>query len=86
VSNVWAMNEGLRTQLERHPFFKRIGGPDAGTFANHCAHCGAVQEEYRLHSEPGDVFFSVMEAEPGSVTFTRLVGLEQLSGNFAFGV
>jgi hypothetical protein len=60
--------------------------PDAATFANHCAHCGAVQEEYRLHSEPGDVFFSVMEAEPGSVTFTRLVGLEQLSGNFAFGV
>ena len=44
------------------------------TLANHCVHCGAVQEDYRLHSEPG------------SVAFTPLVGLVRMSGDFGFGV
>jgi hypothetical protein len=88
VSNVWAMDEGLRAQVGNWSFYREIGGAegDARTFANHCVHCGAVQEDYRLHSEPGDVFFSVTKAEPGSVVFTPLVGLVRMSGDFGFGV
>ena len=88
VFNVWDMEEGLRAQLGHWDFFRRSGGveADAGTFANHCVHCGAVQDEQRLHSEPGDVFFSVTEAEPGSLTFTPLVGRVRMSGDFGFGV
>lgn len=88
VSNVWAMDEGLRAQVGNWSSYREIGGAeaDARTFANHCVHCGAVQEDYRLHSEPGDVFFSVTEAEPGSLTFTPLMGVVRMSGDFAFGV
>ncbi|MGO8855485.1 MAG: hypothetical protein ACLQO1_07215 [Steroidobacteraceae bacterium] len=51
-----------------------------GYFANQ------VQEDYLLHAEPGDVFFCIPQAEPGSVELTPLVGPIRLSGDTSFGV
>jgi hypothetical protein len=61
-------------------------GSADGCFANHCPHCGATQEDTLLHAEPGDVFFCIPLAEPGSVEFTRLSGRVQVSGDCGFGV
>jgi Domain of unknown function (DUF5710) len=88
LSNIWAMDSALATQLARWRYFrKEIGaGPEEGYFANHCPHCGAMQEDYLLHAEPGDVFFGISRAEPGSIEFTPLVGRIQLSGDCSFEV
>jgi Domain of unknown function (DUF5710) len=86
VSGIWAMDDALAAQLERWPLFKReVGaGSEEECFANHCSHCGAVQEDYRLHSEPEDVFFCASDAEPGTIKFIPLVGRVHLSGNYGF--
>jgi hypothetical protein len=34
-------------------------GAESGCFANHCPHCGSVQDDLYLHSEPGDAFFHI---------------------------
>jgi hypothetical protein len=60
-----------------------IGG---GNFANHCPHCGAVQEDYLLHSEPGDVFFGLEMGARGAVEFTAVEGRVGLSGDYGFRV
>jgi hypothetical protein len=88
LSNVWALDSALAAQLERWRQFKPVAGSegDDGYFANHCPHCGAVQEDYLLHAEPGDVFFCIPEAEPGTVELTALVGRIRLSGDTSFGV
>ena len=88
LSNIWAIDSALAAQLERWRFFRKdIGaGSEEGYFANHCPHCGAIQEDYLLHAEPGDVFFGISRAEPGSIEFTPLVGRIQLSGDYSFGV
>jgi Domain of unknown function (DUF5710) len=88
VSNIWAMDDALAAQLERwRSFRKETGvGSEDGCFANHCPHCGAMQEDFLLHAEPGDVFFCIPLAEPGSIEFTPLSGRIQLSGDCGFGV
>jgi len=88
VSNVWMMNEALRRQLTAWPHFRLTSGagPGAELYNNHCPHCGAVQQDYMLHSEPGDVFFGFSLSAPGSVEFTPLLGRIQLSGDFGFEV
>lgn len=88
VSSIWAMDSALATQLESWRFFRKsIGvGSEEGYFANHCPHCGALQEDYLLHAEPGDVFFGVSRTEPGSIEFRPLVGRIQVSGDCSFGV
>jgi hypothetical protein len=88
LSNIWAMDEALADQLERWPMFKNTADPDAdgGYFANHCPQCGAVQEDYLLHSEPGEVFFCIPRAEPGSIELTPLTGMIRVSGDISFGV
>jgi hypothetical protein len=88
LANVWAMDSAVTTQLARWRYFRKgIGaGPEEGYFANHCPHCGALQEDYLLHDEPGDVFFGLSRAEPGSIEFTALVGRIQLSGDYSFAV
>ena len=45
-----------------------------------------MQEDYLLHSEPGDVFFSLAIDTPGAVEFTPLEGRLQLSGDYGFEV
>ena len=88
VSNVWAMDETLTRQLLPWHHYREVvdKGLKAGYFANHCAHCDAVQEDFWLHSEPGDVFFLVTRAEAGAVCFTRLSGPVKVSGDVGFGV
>jgi hypothetical protein len=61
-------------------------GSEEDCFANHCPRCGAMQEDYLLHAEPGDVFFGISHAEPGSIEFTPLAGRIQLSGDCSFEV
>ena len=53
--------------MRRWPSFHRAAGADAGDgyFANHCPHCGAMQDDDLLHAEPGDVFFCIPEADQG---------------------
>jgi len=88
LSNLWALDEGLAAQLAGwtnfHPTVRE--DQEAGHYANHCPHCGAVQEDYLLHSEPGEVFFCIPRAEPGTVTLTRLNGSVKASGDIGFGV
>ncbi len=88
VSNIWAMDGALAKQLARWSCFGR--GVDEESeeeyFTNHCPHCGAVQEDYLLHAEPGDVFFNIRRGVPGEVEFTPLRGRIQLSGDYGFGI
>jgi len=87
LSNISSMDGALAAMLNRRGFFCAAGGSEAaGYFANHCAHCGAVQEDYLLHSEPGDVFFSIPEAEPGAIELTAVEGRIRVSGDCGFGV
>jgi hypothetical protein len=88
LSNIWAMDGALSRQLERWRSFKKgVGaGPGEDYFANHCPHCDAMQEDYLLHAEPGDVFFGIAHTELRTVEFTPLVGRIQLSGDYSFEV
>ena len=83
LSHIWGMDGGLERQLaDRWPGFKKV----EGTFANHCEHCGAVQEDYRLHAEPGDVFFGVARGETEGVRFTALVGEVRVGADYSFKI
>lgn len=88
VSDVWAIDDALARQLEPWPTFKKVDGPDVqeGYFANHCRCCGALQEDLYLHSEPGEPFFNIPRAVPGSVKLTPLSGRIQLSGDEHFEI
>lgn len=88
VSNLWAVDEALAQQLTHWPNFRQGVGEESGEgcLANHCPHCGAMQEDYRLHAEPGDVFFGLTREDPGAVQFIPLTGRIQLSGDYGFEV
>ena len=88
VSNVWAMDSALAAQIARWRFYARGLGSSAeeDCFTNHCPHCGAAQEDYLLHAEPGDVFFGLSRADPGPVEFTQLEGRVEVSGDYSFEV
>jgi hypothetical protein len=88
MSNIWAMDAALAKLIARWPCYRQEVGEDAQAllFANHCPHCGAIQEDYRLHSEPGDVFFGLAIGTPGAVQFTALDGRVCMSGDYGFGV
>jgi hypothetical protein len=86
VSNIWAMDDALARQLERWPFFKKgfSSTVEGGYFANHCPHCGTLQDDMYLHDEPGDPFHGIPYAAPGLLKFTPLVGRIQLNGDYSF--
>lgn len=88
VFNIWTMDGVLAKLIERWPHYRQGVGEDAeeGVFANHCPHCGAMQGDYLLHSEPGDVFFALAMDTPGAVEFTALEGRVCLSGDYGFGM
>jgi uncharacterized protein DUF5710 len=88
VSDLREMDEALARQLQPWPNFRKVGGPDDGMsyFANHCPRCGSLQEDMYLHSEPGEPFFNIPRAPPGSITLTPLAGTIQLSGDEHFEV
>jgi hypothetical protein len=84
VSGIWAIDSALARQLEPWPFFRPVD--QASNFANHCSHCGAQQDDLHLHSDPGQPFFSIPRAPPGSIKLTPLIGRVQLSGDESFEV
>ena len=88
VFDIWAMDGVLAKLIERWPCYRKGVGEDAegGNFANHCPHCGAMQADYLLHSEPGDVFFGLAMDTPGAVEFTALDGRVGMSGDYGFGM
>jgi hypothetical protein len=88
LSNISSMDATLTATLERWRFYRTASGTksEEGYFANHCPYCGAVQDDYLLHSEPGDVFFCIAEAEPGSIELTPVEGRIRVSGDWGFGV
>jgi hypothetical protein len=87
VFNIWAMDGILAKLIERWPHYRQGVSEDAeGVFANHCPHCGVMQEDYLLHSEPGDAFFGLALDTPGTVEFTALERRVCLSGDYGFGV
>jgi hypothetical protein len=69
----------------RNPTRRNVQNPLAPR-ANHCPNCGAMQEDYLLHSEPGDVFFGLAIGTLGAVEFTALEGRVYLSGDYGFGM
>jgi len=88
VSDVSAMDDALANQLQRWPTFRRTLNPggEPGNFANHCPNCGTPQDELYLHAEPGDAFFDIPHAPPGSIKLTPLTGTIRLNGNEHFTV
>jgi hypothetical protein len=88
VFNIWAMDGALVNLIERWPCYRKGVGEDAeeGNYANHCPDCGAMQEDYLLHSEPGDVFFGLAMDTSGAMEFTALEGRVCLSGDYGFEV
>ena len=88
VSHIWGIDSALARQLERWPLFRQVQSVDeeGGCFANHCPHCGSVQEDLYLHSEPGDPFFDIPHAAPGTIKWTALAGQVRLSGDESFAV
>lgn len=86
VSHVWAVHDELAQQLQPWPNFRRTSRANEVLFANHCPNCGATQDDLHLHSEPGDPFFDVPGASPGSIELTPLTGIVRLSGDQHFQV
>jgi Domain of unknown function (DUF5710) len=84
VSSPWTLDAALMRQLEPWPTFRRVR--EGGYFANHCPHCGAVQEDLYLHSEPDQPFFNIPRAAPDAIKLISLRGRIQLSGNESFEV
>ncbi len=84
VSEIWEVDDTLREQLGRWPEFHLVA--TEGGFANHCQHCGAVQDEMELHSEPDHPFFNIAGDESGAVQLIPLSGVVQLSGSESFEI
>jgi hypothetical protein len=61
------------------------GGSAEGNFANRCPHYGAMQEDYLLYSEPGDVFFETARRRQGGVESPPLERRIQVKGDYGFG-
>jgi hypothetical protein len=89
IKGLGAAGSALARQLDQWPFFKQAGAPQPDSrsaYANHCSHCGAVQDDLYLHSEPEHPFFSIPRAQPGLIKLTPLAGRVQLSGDESFEV
>ena len=86
VSHIWAIEHELARQLRRWPNFRKVIESDDETFANHCPHCGAQQDDMYLHSEPDEPFLDIPDAAPGSISLTPLSGTVRLSGDEHFQV
>ena len=59
---------------------------EAGHFANHCPHCGAIQQDLYLHTEPDEPFFDILRAPDGSIKLTPLNGTVRLGGGEHFTI
>lgn len=88
VTDVLAVDEALARQLASWPAFRPIAGLDTegARFANHCPYCGAEQDDRDLHTEPGDPFFDIPHAPPGTIRLSPLTGRVQLTGDEHFTI
>ena len=87
VADIWAVDDALAEQLLRWPFFNRGSSSSHGDhYANHCVHCGAEQEDFFLHAEPGEPFFSITSDGRGGIELTPLAGRIELSGDCHFQI
>jgi len=84
VSQIREVDGTLREQLGRWPDFRLVAAGDC--FANHCQHCGAVQDDMELHSEPDQPFFNIPGDESGAIELLSLNGVVQLSGDESFAI
>jgi hypothetical protein len=86
VSNITAIDETLRRQLDRWPFFRFGYSKVAGgrCLANHCPNCRAHQADYYLHCEPQGAFFTLKGAPVGAIAFERLTGKVCMDGDQGF--
>lgn len=86
VSNISAVDEGLRRQLEGLADFRfgqaRVAG--GRYLTNHCRRCGTQQADYFLHCEPSGVFFTFKDAERGALEAMPLAGRVRLTGDEGF--
>lgn len=83
VSHITAMSQSLLDQIRPWPNFQQTAG---GLFVNRCHNCSAQCDDLYLHTEPGDPFFDIPSAPPGSINLTPLVGTIQLTGDEHFQV
>jgi Domain of unknown function (DUF5710) len=86
VSNISAIDESLRRQLERWPLFRFrhsnvVGGR---CLVNHCPHCRAPQADYYLHCEPDGAFFTLKGAPSGAIALEKLSGRVCMEGDQGF--
>ncbi|MGH8295364.1 MAG: hypothetical protein ACRETZ_07695 [Steroidobacteraceae bacterium] len=51
-----------------------------------CPRCGAEQDNRDLHTEPGEPFFEILHAAPGSIRLSHLAGQVRLSGDEHFTI
>ena len=88
VSSIRAIDGTLARQLAPWRTFREVHSEadQESYFANHCPHCGALQEDMHLHSEPDHPFFSIPRSAPGAVRLTALEGRVRLSGDESFEV
>ncbi|MGH8260859.1 MAG: hypothetical protein ACREUG_14360 [Steroidobacteraceae bacterium] len=98
LSDVWDMDDALASQLRRWPTYRRledgdgygdgagVADGDVADFANHCARCGAPQDDLELHSEPDSPFFDIPAAAAGTIRLTRLSGTIRLSGDEHYSI
>jgi hypothetical protein len=86
VSNIRVVDATLAAQLAAWPTFRESEFEiDQWTcFANHCPHCGALQEDMDLHLQPGNPFFDI--SRTGLVRLKRLLGQVRLSGDENYGI
>lgn len=86
VSNITAVDDALRLQLERWPTFRFAYSRSERKryLANHCTRCGTLQGDYFLHCEPGGAFFTLRDAPSGLIVFQPLTGRVRLSGDQGF--
>lgn len=86
VSNITAIDESLRRQLEHFPEFRfgqaRVAG--GRYLLNHCRRCGTQQADYYLHCDPSGVFFSLKDAPSGALEVIPLAGRVRLTGDEGF--
>ncbi|HEX5461487.1 MAG TPA: DUF5710 domain-containing protein [Steroidobacteraceae bacterium] len=88
VVDVLAVDDALARQLAPWPGFRQIVASDrhGPRYANHCLRCGAEQDDRDLHDEPGDPFFDISHAAPGSLRLIPLAGRVRLSGDEHFTI
>jgi hypothetical protein len=88
VSDVFAMDDDLSRQLQPWPTFHKAHDSEGeeGDFANHCPHCGEIQQDLYLHCESGDPFFDIPHSPAGSIKLTPLSGTIRLAGSEHFSI